>query len=45
MDDIRQEMSNEGPIWNFNTRFNGQSLSKKFDTHVEKSMVLKMLKK
>ena len=45
MNDIRQERPNEGPILNFNKRLYKQSLNKKFGIHVEKSIVLKILKK
>ena len=44
-DDNRQERPNEGPILNFNKWLCMQSLKKKFDTRVEKSMVFKTLKK
>ena len=35
---------NEGPILNFKKRLDGESLDKKFGTHVEKFMVFKTLK-
>ena len=38
---MRQERPNERSILNFNERHHRQSLNKKFDTHFEKSMVLK----
>ena len=40
-----QESSNEGQIFNLNTKLYRQSLNKKFGTHVEKSMVFKNFKK
>ena len=45
MDDIRQERPNEGPILNFNKRLYGESLNRKFGTHIEKYMFFKTLKK
>ena len=44
-DDIKQERPNGGPILNFNKRLYRQYLSKKFEIHVKKTMVLKTLKK
>ena len=40
MDDIRQEMPNEGPILKLNKRLN-----KKFDTYLKKSIAFQALKK
>ena len=45
MDDITQESPNEGSILNFHKRHYRQSLNKTIGTHVEKSMVFKILKK
>ena len=42
MDDNGQERPNEIPILNFNKRLYRKSLNKKFSSHVDKSMVLKI---
>ena len=44
MDDIIQERPNEDPILNFNKSRHRKSLSKKFGTQIEKSMVFKIVK-
>ena len=44
MDNMRQERLNEGPNLNANKNLHRQSLSKKFGTHVEKSIVFKTFK-
>ena len=45
MGDIKQGRSYKDTILNFSKRLYKQSLKKKFGTHVEKSMVFKILKK
>ena len=45
MGDIKQGRSYKDAILNFSKRLYRQSLKKKFGTHVEKSMVFKILKK
>ena len=44
MDDIICEKLNIGPTLNFNERLYRQSLSKKFGTHINKSMIFNALK-
>ena len=45
MDDTREKGPNEGSVFNLNEKLYGQSLSKKFGTHVKKSMVFRTFKK
>ena len=45
MDSIRQDRTNEGPIFNFAERHHRQSLNKKIGTHVQKFMIFMTLKK
>ena len=45
MDDIMCEKLNIGPTLNFNERLYRQSLSKKFGTHINKSMIFNALKR
>ena len=45
MDDIMREKINIGPNSNFNERLYRQSLNKKFDTHINKSMTFNALKR
>ena len=45
MEGMKQERPDEGPILNFHEIHFRQSLSKKYGTHVEKSIVFKALKK
>ena len=45
MGDISQERPNEGPILSFNKKLYRLSLNKRFDTHVENSIVFKELEK
>ena len=39
MDDIMYEKLNIGPTLNFNEKLNRQSPTKKFSTHIKKSMI------
>ena len=43
MDDIMREKLNIGLTLNFNERLYRQSLNKKFGTHINKSMIFKLV--
>ena len=45
MEDIKQEISNNGPTLKLNKRFKKTSLNKKCIPHVKESMVYQVLKK
>ena len=45
MEDIRQKRLRKGPILSLNERLKKNSRNKKFVTHIEESMVFKVLKK
>ena len=45
MDNITREKLNIGPTLNFNERRYRQSLSKKFGTHINKSIIFNALKR
>ena len=45
MDDIMHEKLNIGPTLNFNEKLYRQSLKKKFDTYINKSMIFNALKR
>ena len=45
MDDIMREKFNISPTLDFNKRLYGQSLNKKFGTHINKSMIFTALKR
>ena len=45
MFDIMREKLNISPTLNFNERLYRQSLNKKFDTHINKSMIFNALKR
>ena len=45
MNDIMYEKLNIGPTLNFNEKLYRQSLKKKFDTYINKSMIFNALKR
>ena len=45
MDDIMYEKLNIGPTLYFNEKLYGQSLNKKFGTHINKSIIFNALKR